>query len=250
MTLIERFKTVRQRTEELCQPLKTEDYVPQPDLFVSPPKWHLAHTTWFFEEMILAENLQGYSRFHEQFSFLFNSYYNNVGNRTYRAHRGLMTRPTVNEVYEYRAFVDDAMNALLKDCADPEILDRVELGLNHEQQHQELLMTDLKYTLSLNPLHPVYSENVNWVNDENQFSGFIRIEEGVYEIGHNGQGFCFDNELARHKVFLQEFEIAIELVTNQEYVEFIADDGYENFNLWLDEGWSWIQENNISSPLY
>ena len=250
MPLIDFYKSVRQRTEDICRPLKIEDYVPQADVFVSPAKWHLAHTSWFFEEMILSKYHAGYNKFNKHFSFLFNSYYNTVGERTRREYRGLITRPTVNEVYSYRAYVDKEMLVFMSSGIEKEILQLIELGLNHEQQHQELLLTDIKYTLSLNPTYPVYTEDADMVDAENEDSGFLQIEQGIYSIGYSGNNFCFDNELRQHKVYLQQYEICKALITNSEFIEFIEAGGYEDFNLWLDEGWSWVKENKISSPLY
>lgn len=248
--LAEQFRKTRLRTEELCAPLIIEDYIPQPAVYVSPPRWHIAHVTWFFEEMILKKFLAGYKEFHPRYNYLFNSYYNNIGDRTRRDHRGFMTRPGIDEIFAYRAYIDEHVHKLLSGNADDDITSLVILGINHEQQHQELLITDLKYTLSLNPLHPVYKEDFNLVKDHNTDSGFIHIDAGLYEIGYAGEGFCYDNELARHKVYLQSFDISKALVTNAEYMEFIDNGGYTNFNYWLDDGWTWLKENNISAPLY
>jgi ergothioneine biosynthesis protein EgtB len=245
------FNEVRKRTEELCAPLETEDYIPQPTVDVSPPKWNIAHTTWFFEEMILKKFAVGYKVFDANFGFLFNSYYNSLGTRTKRDNRGDLSRPTVKEVFAYRKFVDEKMSELLAQKLSDEVKDLVVLGLNHEQQHQELFLTDLKFTLSRNPLFPVYRENYA-VEEicEMPFADFAEIDEGIYEIGADGDGFCFDNELGRHKVFLPRFEIRKSLVTNAEYLEFIEDGGYENFNLWHSEGWDWVGQNAVDSPLY
>lgn len=248
--LIEKYNNVRNFTVEICRPLTIEDYIPQPVPFASPPKWHLAHTTWFFEEMLLKKYSSNYKEFHPDFGFLFNSYYNAVGKRLFRANRGNITRPSVEEVLNYRKFVDEAMIHLLENNNDSELADLVILGLNHEQQHQELLITDLKHTFGNNPIFPVYEENGSKVEDENQDSGWLKISEGIYEIGHDGNGFSFDNEHGRHKVFLHEFEISKSLVTNAEFIEFINDNAYSRPELWLDDGWSWIQENKIDSPLY
>lgn len=250
MTLLQRFITVRNHTESICLPLQTEDFVPQPANFVSPPKWHLAHSTWFFEEFILNKHLPGYTVFNDDFSFLFNSYYNFVGKRVFRADRGNITRPGVSEVYEYRWYVDEHMQKLLQSDTSKELAGLIELGLNHEQQHQELLITDIKYILGGNPLFPVYDKNNSWENNANKTAGFIKIPEGVYEAGFAGEGFSFDNEQGRHKTYLYEFEIANQLVTNGEYIEFIEAGGYKNFAYWLDEGWSWVNDNQISAPLY
>lgn len=241
---------IRQRTEDLCNPLKTEDYIPQPAEFVSPAKWHLAHTTWFFEEFVLKRFVAGYKPFHPDFGFLFNSYYNTVGKRSLRGNRGDMTRPGVEEVYAYRKYVNEHMQALLFDIHDPLVLELTELGLNHEQQHQELLMTDLKYTLSCNPTFPVYKAESNLVGDYNKREGWLKVDEGIYPIGFEGNGFCYDNELGRHKVFLHDFEICQALVTNGEFLEFIEGGGYRNFKHWLDDAWAWVNENDVQHPQY
>jgi ergothioneine biosynthesis protein EgtB len=245
------FKEVRAATEELCAPLETEDYIPQPVADVSPPKWNIAHTTWFFEEMILKRFAENYRVFDANFGFLFNSYYNTVGDRTRRDNRGDLSRPTVAEVFAYRKHVDTAMNALLARDLTDEIKDLVVLGLNHEQQHQELFLTDFKFILSRNPLFPVYRENFALEEKcESKTGDLVEINEGIYEIGFAGDGFCFDNELGRHKVFLHDFAISRNTVTNAEFIEFIEDGGYENFNLWHSEGWDWVNQNAVNAPLY
>ncbi|MEP6901623.1 MAG: ergothioneine biosynthesis protein EgtB [Actinomycetota bacterium] len=245
------FTEVRTDTEELCAPLEIEDYIPQPTVDVSPPKWNIAHTTWFFEEMILKKYAENYKVFDPNFGFLFNSYYNTIGTRTRRDNRGDLSRPTVKEVFAYRKYVDAQMGELLSQELSDEIKDLIVLGLNHEQQHQELFLTDLKFTLSRNPLFPVYRENYALEEIcEMPGKNFADIAEGIYEIGYQGDGFCFDNELGRHKVFLHNFSIRKSLVTNAEYLEFIEDGGYENFNLWHSEGWDWVNQNAVNSPLY
>lgn len=249
--LLEFYERVRRYTEWLCAPLEIEDYIPQPTVDVSPPKWNVAHTTWFFEEMILKKFAENYRVFDEQFGFLFNSYYNSIGARTRRDNRGDLSRPTVRRVFEYRKYVDDEMRELLTRDLSAEIKDLIVLGLNHEQQHQELFLTDLKYTLSRNPLHPVYREDFALVEQcETKSNDFARISAGIYEIGFAGDGFHFDNELGRHKVYLNDFSIAEKLVTNAEFLEFIEDGGYENFRVWHAEGWDWVAENEIGAPLY
>lgn len=248
-SLSEQYTSVRTRTVKLCKNLSAEDCVPQSADFVSPPKWHLAHTTWFFEEMILSKFVKDYSVFDSNYGFLFNSYYNAVGDRLSRSQRGLITRPSVDEVYTFREFVDKQMVALIRNGVSKEIEELLILGLNHEQQHQELLLTDLKYTFSQNPLHPVYDANLA-VNNYNQQTGWVTIEEGLYSIGYQGDDFCFDNELGNHKVYLEQFEIAESLVTNGGLIDFIENGGYTNSAYWLDEGWSWITLNQFSKPLY
>jgi ergothioneine biosynthesis protein EgtB len=246
--LAQRFKSCRDRSEELCSPLKTEDYSVQPIVDVSPPKWHLAHSTWFFEAFVLVPNCQGYSVYHDDFSFLFNSYYNNVGERVLRPERGLMTRPTVEEVYKYRRYVTAALLGYLETKPSTDILKIVELGINHEQQHQELLAYDIKYILGHQPTFPSFKTDMKIKKSSR--SDFIRMNEGIYEIGHEGNGFAFDNEESRHKVYLPPFEISSELVTNGEFIEFIEAGGYNDFNLWHAAGWDHIQKKGITSPLY
>ncbi len=219
-------------------------------IFPVQPKWHLAHITWFFEEMILKKNLEGYEEFSPEFGFLFNSYYQGIGERIIRATRGLITRPTVKDVYGYRAYVDKHMVLLLEKEADDDLQQIIILGINHEQQHQELLITDIKYLLGQNPVFPVYREEASLIKGVNQKTGWLDIPEGVYEIGHKGEGFSFDNELGRHKVFLHDFEICQALVTNRDFMEFIESGGYQKFQFWLDEGWSWVEKNEINSPEY
>ena len=242
--------SVRNCTESICKPLKTEDYVVQSAVFASPAKWHLAHTTWFFETFILKKYIDNYIEYNNQFSFLFNSYYNNAGERILRANRGNLSRPTVEDIYKYRAYVDERMLELLNKPIDTEIEKLLVLGLNHEQQHQELLLTDLKYMFGHNPIFPAYKNEFNLVNDLNLTNGFVSIKEGVYEIGYNKNGFCYDNELGVHKVYLNDFQINNTLVTNKEFIEFIESGAYSNFNLWLDNAWSWLNENSIKAPLY
>ncbi|QQS32529.1 MAG: ergothioneine biosynthesis protein EgtB [Acidobacteriota bacterium] len=250
--LLDRYRNVRSRTVELCEPLEIEDYIPQPIVDVSPPKWNIAHTTWFFEEMILKKYSSGYKPFDPLFGFLFNSYYNTVGERTARDQRGNMSRPTVKRVFEYREYVDAVMAKLLASTNGVTPLEGlVELGLNHEEQHQELFLTDLKYTFSLNPAFPAYRpgfapEEIT----EDTTRELLTVGEGIYEIGHNRIGFCFDNELGRHKVYLQAFEIADTLITNREYLEFISEDGYRDHRLWHAEGWDWLARENVNAPLY
>ena len=248
--LLDQYLETRIRTIKLCVPLLVEDYIPQAVEFTSPPKWHLAHTSWFFEEMILSKYLHKYRVFDNSYNALFNSYYNHMGDIFPRNRRGMMTRPSVEEVYQYRQHVDEAISKLLSDSCPDEVKELLILGINHEQQHQELLLTDLKYTLALNPTFPVYEANSNLVNDENETSGWLNFPESIYDIGHYSNGFSFDNESGRHKVFLHDFEISKSLITNGEFIEFITDGGYENFHYWLDDGWAWVNKEKITAPLY
>ncbi|MFT5883651.1 MAG: ergothioneine biosynthesis protein EgtB [Arcticibacterium sp.] len=247
--LLKKYLETRKCSESLCQSLGVEDYIPQSAEFASPPKWHLAHTTWFFEEMILSEFSTDYKVFDESYRFLFNSYYNSIGDRLVRGDRGLITRPSVARVYEFRAFVDNQMTILLDGDTSEALRQLMVLGINHEQQHQELLLTDLKYTFSRNPTYPVYSEKA-FVTTKNKEEGWLTISEGVYEIGHKSVGFSFDNELGRHKVYLHSCEISKCLVTNGEYITFIESGAYQKPELWLDEGWAWVKANKTEKPLY
>ena len=249
--LAKRYAAVRQHTERICAPLEVEDYIPQPSVDVSPPKWNVAHTTWFFEEMILKKFSEDYREFNSQFGFLFNSYYNSLGTRTTRDARGDLSRPTVKEVFQYRKFVDEKMRELLSREASKDLQKLVVLGLNHEQQHQELLLTDIKYSFGCNPTFPVYyAGEILEEKGDIQSSEFAEFTGGIYKIGFEGEGFCFDNELERHRVYLQDFTIAKNLVTNGEYLEFIEDGGYQDFRFWHAEGWDWVNGNEIRSPLY
>jgi ergothioneine biosynthesis protein EgtB len=249
MINFERFKEVRDYTEQLCENLETEDFVIQAVEEVSPTKWHLAHTTWFFEEFILKELQPGYTAFHPEFNFLFNSYYNGKGDRTRRDQRGLMTRPTVKDVFAYRDYVNEAMMTFFRsNNLDENLSGLVDLGINHEQQHQELLITDLKYNLSLNPLHPQVLNKREYAPQGS--TGWVSMDGGMYEIGFEGEGFSYDNEHGRHKVHLEPFQISSSLVTNGEFLEFMENGGYEDHNLWHSESWEWINKEGINKPLY
>ena len=247
--LLEAYLSIRTQTEHICATHKTEDYGLQAAIFVSPTKWHLAHTTWFFEQMILLDFADNYKVYDSQFNFLFNSYYNTIGERVQRDQRGLISRPSVEEVYSYRKHVDAEMSKLLQFEVSSEVKDLVILGLNHEQQHQELMLTDIKYNLYQNPTYPALFEQSE---DETQTKrNWLKIDEGVYEIGHNdASSFCFDNELGVHKVYLHKFEIASNLVANGEYLDFINSEGYKKHNYWLDEGWAWVNLHQKEAPLY
>lgn len=251
MTLVEEYLQIRKYSEQICEPLQTEDYVVQPVVDVSPPKWHLGHTTWFFETFILKPFSVNYQVYNDDYNFVFNSYYETVGNRVIRTDRGNLSRPSVNEIYQYRAYVDEAMTNFLKTPLKDEVKELLVLGFNHEQQHQELLLTDIKFILGNNPLFPVYSKDRKEVLAMNNAEpGFINISEGIYEIGYDGADFSFDNELNRHKVHLHDFTISKTLVSNAEFLEFIDAGGYENFNYWHAEGWDWVKSNHITSPMY
>lgn len=249
-SLATQYTLVRKLTEDYCITLNTEDYIPQVEEFASPPGWHLAHTTWFFEEMILKHHQINYEVFDNQFSYLFNSYYNTIGKRNERNNRGAITRPTVKEIYAYRNYVDKHMITLINTTKSKKVIDLITLGLNHEQQHQELLITDLKLALSYNPTLPIYNHQF----EENKLiknkQKWIEMREGIYEIGAHNTDFYYDNEKGFHKQYIYYYKIASNLVSNKEYIEFINDGGYEKSRFWLDEGWSWIKQNDITHPLY
>lgn len=251
MNLIEKYIKIRQYSERICEPLQTEDYVVQPIVDVSPPKWHLGHTTWFFETFVLQAFSNQYKVFNDQYNYVFNSYYETIGNRVIRTDRGNLSRPSVADVYKYRHYVDEAMVKLLSNNISLELSEILNLGFNHEQQHQELLLTDIKFILGNNPLFPVYDlgkqEHFNIDHEEQEM---VKVEGGVYEIGYQGEEFCFDNELNRHKVYINEFSLSKSLVTNASYLAFIEDGGYTNFNYWHAEGWDWLKSNQINSPMY
>ncbi|MGN6397811.1 MAG: ergothioneine biosynthesis protein EgtB [Mucilaginibacter sp.] len=251
MNLADCYLQVRNRTELICSPLQTEDYVVQPVVDVSPPKWHIGHVTWFFETFILEPYVKGYTAYNPDYNYVFNSYYETVGNRVIRTDRGNLSRPTVAEIYAYRKYVDEAMARFLSTEPSADIKELLVLGFNHEEQHQELLYTDIKYILGHNPLFPAYDKDYAPAKTKPVANGqFIKLQEGIYEIGFNGEGFCFDNELKRHKVYLNEFEISPNLVTNGEYLEFMNAGGYRDFRHWHAEGWDWVKNNKIEAPLY
>lgn len=247
-----RFREVRAGTEILCEPLEVEDYVVSSMPDVSPTKWHLAHTSWFFETFLLGPHAAGYVSLDPRYAFLFNSYYVQAGERHCRAQRGLVTRPTVREVFDYRAHVDEHVVRFvdgLGEDRDHPAWAILELGLQHEQQHQELLMTDIKHVLWTNPLRPVYQEGAATRRDFVE-QGWYGVGEGIYQIGHDGDGFSFDNEGPPHRVFVDDFRVSNRLVTNGEYLEFIEDGGYHAAPLWLSSGWSAVQEQAWEAPLY
>jgi ergothioneine biosynthesis protein EgtB len=252
--LAERYLVVRRCTEALCEPLATEDYVIQAMPSASPVKWHLAHTSWFFETFLLEPFLPSYRPFHPDYQYLFNSYYEQVGAMHPRSLRGQLSRPTVAEVYRYRAWIDEQLLALLETAdADrrSEISRRLEIGLQHEQQHQELLLTDLQYNLSVNPLRPAYRSDLPRPPDSiAEPLAWMEYPGGIGELGHAGEGFAWDNEQPRHRVLLQPFRLATRLVTAGEYLEFMADGGYCRPELWLSDGWACLGEAGWQAPLY
>jgi ergothioneine biosynthesis protein EgtB len=247
------YSAVRQTSEEICRPLQTEDYVVQPIDDVSPPKWHIGHTTWFFETVLLQKFLPNYKPFHKLYSFVFNSYYESFGTRVARPKRGSLSRPTVKEIYAYRAAVDEQMNGLFETVAAkqwPEFSRLVTLGLNHEQQHQELLVYDIKYIFANNPLRPIYQKARTQAPESIPNSEFVEFKGGVVEIGHTGEGFAWDNEMPAHRVLLNDYKLQNRLVTNGEYLQFINDGGYADFRHWLSDGWFAVQQQGWQSPLY
>lgn len=250
MNLLDKYRAVRAASEAICRPLQKEDYVVQPIVDVSPPKWHLGHITWFWEAFILIPHRPGYQPCNPDYNYVFNSYYETIGARVVRTDRGNLSRPSVDEVYAYRRYVDEAMTALIAAGPDPALEQLIILGLNHEQQHQELLYTDIKYILGHNPLFPAWSDRDIDEMEGTGEPGFLTIQSGMYEIGYRGDGFCFDNELAPHKVYLNEFQLSSRLVTNGEYLEFIDAGGYKNFSYWHAEGWDWVKNQGAGAPLY
>jgi ergothioneine biosynthesis protein EgtB len=250
MNLLDKYRAVRAASEAICRPLQKEDYVVQPIVDVSPPKWHLGHITWFWEAFILIPHQPGYRPCNPDYNYVFNSYYETIGARVVRTDRGNLSRPSVDEVYAYRRYVDEKMTTLIEAGPDHALEQLIILGLNHEQQHQELLYSDIKYILGHNPLFPPWSDRDIDEGARAGEPGFLTIPSGMYEIGYRGDGFCFDNELAPHKVYLNEFQISTSLVTNEEYLEFIGSGGYKNFVYWHAEGWDWVKNHGAGAPLY
>lgn len=276
--IADQFNQARRRSELICAPLCAEDYVPQPTVEVSPPKWHLGHSTWFFETLVLTPHLAGYVAHHPSYGYVFNSYYESQGKRGLRANRGALSRPTVAEILSYRLHVDASIKRLLAQTTSQEVLDLITLGIQHEQQHQELLLTDIKYILGTNPLRPSYwgDGNTFTVMDEEPSSvpisrrkkaaldtsaehvsephmnttEWVEFAGGLTQIGHGGPGFAYDNEGPRHTTYVPGFHLRSSLVTNKEYLAFIQDGGYRRFELWHAEGWDWVQANKVHAPLY
>ena len=259
LKILKYYQQVRQNSEDICQPLKIEDYVVQSMPDASPIKWHLGHTTWFFEAFILIPHLPNYQAFHPKFDYIFNSYYE-IGERVASSQRGTLSRPTVEEVYEYRGYVDNAIKTLIarsrsgdedSSLLNSEIEALITLGLNHEQQHQEFLLTNIKHIFANNPLRPVYNPDLP-TSDETTLNPlqWLDYPAGLYSIGYEGEEFSFDNEIPRHQVYLQEYLLASRLVTNGEYLEFIEAGGYQNPDYWLSEGWKIARAQNWQTPLY
>jgi ergothioneine biosynthesis protein EgtB len=250
---IVQFSSVRRRTEAVCQPLIVEDYGVQSMPDVSPPKWHLAHTTWFFEEFLLPQLVENYLPVQESFRFLFNSYYDAVGERVARERRGLLSRPSVEEVYAYRRAVTERVQEALaaaSPLATQRALPVLRLGVHHEQQHQELLLTDIKHIFWSNPLRPAYQGAEPELPPAELAPGWIEVPGGLTQVGHEGGDFAFDNEGPRHAVHLAGFRIRSELVSCGEYLEFIDAGGYRRPELWLSDGWAAVREHGWAAPLY
>ena len=251
--LISRFKSVRDFSMDLVEPLETEDFVVQAMTNTSPTKWHLAHVSWFFETFLLEKVYDDYESLHPQYSYIFNSYYLQTGEPHTRSKRGLLTRPTVQEVFEYREYVNEQVLQFLEDATEEQLAEFgpvIEIGNNHEQQHQELIITDFKYLFSQNPLYPIYKKTDQPKSDHVPPLSWVSFEEGIYEVGNAGDEFTYDNEHPKHRRFLEAFEIADRLITNGEFMEFMQDDAYNRSELWLDDGWATVNENGWKAPLY
>jgi ergothioneine biosynthesis protein EgtB len=248
------YRSIRKHSEELCAPLSPEDYVIQTVPEASPAKWHLAHVSWFFETFLLKEYLAHYPEFHPMYRSLFNSYYEQIGNYQPRQERGFLSRPSIGEIYRYRAHVDKHMLMLMHDVSEdvwPTVQQRLEIGLNHEQQHQELLLTDIKRNFSANPLRPAYRSDLPETPKASAPS--MRWREfpgGVHEIGHQGGGFAYDNETPCHRTYLNAFRLASRPVTNGEYLAFMEGGGYRAPEFWLSDGWATVKRQHWSSPMY
>jgi ergothioneine biosynthesis protein EgtB len=248
--LLQQFHLVRRKSIEICYPLETEDYAVQPIPDVSPPKWHLGHTTWFFEEMILVRLHYGHHRFHDQYRGLFNSYYKTLGTHTIQAYRGNLSRPTVDQVIEYRQYVDSHFVKFLNafELTD-EVKFLIETGLNHEQQHQELLLMDIKYILACNEIEIQYAQKA-LPPVANPQRSWLPFNEGLYEIGYSKKDFAYDNEKPAHKHYLYPFSICQSLVTNGDFLTFIQENGYTKPEYWLSQAWDWVSTEQIRQPLY
>jgi ergothioneine biosynthesis protein EgtB len=251
-SVLEQYQGVRAHSRQLAMPLSDADATVQSMPDTSPAKWHLAHTTWFFERMVLAENVPGYEPFDPAFNFLFNSYYETIGDRQPRPRRGMITRPALNRVLDYRDHVDDAMARLLRASSDPSVAELVELGCHHEQQHQELLLTDILHLFAQSPLKPAYkpSEPLGVDTTPADDLRWHTFDGGIVEIGHAGDTFAFDCETPRHRTLIEPYELAGRQVTNREWIAFIEDGGYRNSLLWLSAGWDWVRANGRDMPLY
>lgn len=252
-TALARYRQVRHESEALCEPLENDDYQLQSILLTNPPKWHLAHVSWFFEAFLLEPYLDDYHPFNPKFRLLFNSYYEQVGAILPRNQRGQLSRPTVEEIYRYRGWIDEQMTVLIEGSNDTlwsKVAPLVLLGINHEQQHQELMLADIKHNFWINPLYPAYRADLPAAGGEAAGLSWQAFEGGLSAIGHDDACFAYDNELPRHKVYLVPYRLACRLVTNGEYLAFIDDDGYRRPELWLSDGWYAVKQEQWQDPLY
>lgn len=251
--LIERFKAIRSFTNQLIDPLETEDFVIQAVEHTSPTKWHLAHVSWFYETFVLEKAFSNYESMHPQYSYIFNSYYLQTGEPHQRSERGLLSRPTVDEVFKYRKYVDKEILEFLNTASEQQLREFgpvIEIGNHHEQQHQELMLTDLKFMFAQNPLKPSYQNLDLSSGREPAGLEWIAFEEGIYKIGNPGGEYTYDNEHPQHRTFLEPFELSDRLITNAEFIKFIEDDGYHRSELWLDDGWTTVNKQGWNGPLY
>ena len=252
-----RFVKTRKKTVAICYPLEIEDYVVQPHADISPPKWHLGHTTWFLEELILKKQNSQYQTYNPEFKKIFNSYYKGLGEHWAQGERGMLSRPLVKEIYNYRQTIDEQMSELLlgRSYSDDENFEKIfNVAINHEEQHQELLLMDIKFILAKNALDVIYSPKPSTdsfsCNENKKIKSWSTHPEGVYEVGASSDAFSYDNENPRHKKYLQGFRISEGLVTNSEFLAFMQDEGYQRPELWLSKGFDWVKKNKISCPLY
>ena len=250
--ILKLYLRTRERTLKISEPLEIEDMVIQANQDCSPVKWHLAHTTWFFEKFIASKFITNYRTFNRSYDYLFNSYYEGIGRYFPKERRGTISRPTVSDVLKYRKHVDNAIeNMLKKDHVIPKVLNLVELGVNHEEQHQELMLMDIKMAFFNHPDYPAYRSDLKTdVSKKKVKQKWYSFDEGLFNVGFEGSGFCFDNETPSHKEWINAFNVSSRLVTNEEFLDFIMDDGYHNPELWLSDGWNWVKSNNIKHPLY
>ena len=253
--LLHHYREVRALSETLCAPLSPEDMILSATPETSPPKWHLAHTTWFFENFILKAHEKNYSPHHSRFDFLFNSYYESVGSFLPKKERALISRPNVSEVFDYRHSVDERLHAVLKSASSDDrmkILPILEIGIHHEQQHQELLLMDIKRNFFASPIFPVYQANLPAIHSDSESISpeWQAVTGGLIEIGNNGETFHYDNETSRHQVWIEPFYLSSHLVNNREFLEFVESGAYQNPKYWLSDAWEWIKNNQIRHPLY
>jgi len=252
-TLKQKYLAVRQETENICSKLKTDDFQLQSIPETSPPKWHIAHVSWFFEAFVLPHFLPTYQVFHPKYAYLFNSYYETVGTMQPRSKRGMLSRPLLDDIYTYRKYVNEHMLELIENINEDDWLElsfRVTLGLNHEQQHQELLLMDIKHNFSVNPLKPAYNQKLSIPSQSASEIQWLECEGGIYNTGNEAKEFCFDNETPRHQTLINDHRLATRLVNNSEFLEFIQDDGYQRPELWLADGWYLIKKEKWDHPLY